>query len=442
MENKKLDTRTITDLKEEKNGSHYHLYCLSCGKEYPDTSFRLNCDNIHEPAFLRPLYSETRLKPDRTLPGIFQFSNWLPVGESLTGDGKSITYKSEKLASMLGLENLFISFNGYWPERDAFMNTCTFKELEAFPVISRLLKSHKSNLVVASAGNTARAFANVCSQNSIPLYLVVPEFGIDELWLTTEPNEHVKLIVVKGDYTDAIMLADRLASESGFTAEGGAKNVARRDGMGTTVLDAALFMGEVPDHYFQAIGSGTGAIAAWESNLKLVQNGQFGDENKRMKLHLAQNIPFTPISQIWRSRSKNFPSLNDKVARQQIEKIYAKVLSNRKPPYSVKGGLYDSLTDTNGLMYEVSNAEALEAEAIFEKLEGIDIVPAASVAVAALIQAVEQNRLDCSDTILLNVTGGGEKRLKKDVSLRYLQPSIVIDNPDIDLDFVIGVLGV
>ena len=52
-----------------------------------------------------------------------------------------------------------------------------------------------------------------------------------------------------------------VAGWDGFIAEGGAKNVARRDGMGTTVLSAVTTIGEIPDAYFQAVGSGTGAIA-------------------------------------------------------------------------------------------------------------------------------------------------------------------------------------
>jgi len=54
---------------------------------------------------------------------------------------------------------------------------------------------------------------------------------------------------------------------------GGARNIARRDGMGTTVLSAADCIGRIPDVYFQAVGSGTGAIAAHEANERLLEDG-------------------------------------------------------------------------------------------------------------------------------------------------------------------------
>ena len=70
--------------------------------------------------------------------------------------------------------------------------------------------------------------------------------------------------------------AGRSARSPRSIEEGGAKNVARRDGMGTVMLDAAVTIGRMPDYYFQAIGSGTGGIAAWEAALRLRDDGRFG----------------------------------------------------------------------------------------------------------------------------------------------------------------------
>ena len=146
------------------------------------------------------------------------------------------------------------------------MRTCSFKETEAYSVCARLRANQEDKvLVVASAGNTARAFARVCSDNNIPLLLSVPEDNLDALWFDTPLNDCVKLIAARkgGDYFDAIHLSNLVLKSDKFLAEGGAKNIARRDGMATTVLSATTFIGRIPDYYFQAIGSGTGAIAAW-----------------------------------------------------------------------------------------------------------------------------------------------------------------------------------
>ncbi len=98
-------------------------------------------------------------------------------------DGAPVTYKSRGLAEELGLENLYISFNGYWPERGAKMPTCSFKDLEAAPTMQRLQeRGDQPTLVVASAGNTARAFAHVASLTGQPLVLFVPEKALARMW--------------------------------------------------------------------------------------------------------------------------------------------------------------------------------------------------------------------------------------------------------------------
>jgi cysteate synthase len=74
-----------------------------------------------------------------------------------------------------------------------------------------------------------------------------------------------------------------------------------------------------------------------------------------------------------------------------------------------------------------SNDEALQAAAIFEDSEGIDIHPAAAVATATLINAIQDGSVDRDALIMLNITGGGEERFKGEKELYYLKPSMVFD---------------
>ena len=88
------------------------------------------------------------------------------------------------------------------------------------------------------------------------------------------------------------------------------------------------------------------------------------------------------------------------------------MLSNRKPPYSLAGGLYDALVDSKGDMYKVTNEELLFWARRFQALEGVDIYSAAAVAVASLDQAVKAGDVKKDEIIMLNVTGGGEEMAK------------------------------
>jgi len=208
-------------------------------------------------------------------------------------------------------------------------------------------------------------------------------------------------------------------------AEGGAKNVARRDGMGTTLLSAVEVIGRIPDAYFQAIGSGTGTIAAWENNLRLIEDGRYGTH--KMKLYPSQNEPFTIMYDSWKIRSRALVPMTPEEARKAASIIDAKVLSNRKPPYPIAGGLYDALVDAGGDIFKATNEELHAWQSKFLELEGIDIHNASAVAVASLAQAAKEGIVGKEDVIMLNITGAGEERAKSEGEIFYAKPHLVID---------------
>ena len=402
----------------------YQLQTVATGRIFNDEGWTLDDKQCDQPSMVRPVYVKKQLEvAEGACLGLYRYADWLPIKTMLSKPSEPITYKSEALAKRLGLNNLYITFNGWWPERKARMTTCSFKEMEAYSVCARLGDDLKEKvLVVASAGNTARAFAKVCSDNGIKLLLCVPQDNINALWFDKPLNPCVKLITTESgsDYFDAINLSNVVCGLEGYLAEGGAKNIARRDGMGTTMMSATTFIGRTPDFYFQAVGSGTGAIAAWEANLRFIEDGRFGSHKAR--LIVSQNKPFVPMYDAWCADSRALLPYDADQARKDAAEICAPVLSNRKPPYGLPGGLYDALKDTNGDILAVSNAEANAAKALFEETEGIDIYHAAAVATASLQQAIEKGMVKPDDVVMLNITGGGEKRFHAEHEIYYLKP--------------------
>ncbi|MDR2886357.1 MAG: cysteate synthase [Rikenellaceae bacterium] len=407
----------------EFNPTEYKLQSVATGRVFEDAGWTLDDPRDAKPSLIRAVYAKKQLTDRGVTEGIYRYADWLPVQRRLKGSASPVTFKSAGLGTHLGLDNLYITFSGFFPEVGAMMTTCSFKETEAYSVCGRMSGEEKRVLVVASAGNTARAFAKVCSQNRIPLLLCVPEDNIDALWFEQPLDDCVKLIAAAkgGDYFDAIHLSNLALASPHFYAEGGAKNVARRDGMGTTVLSAVTAIGRIPDYYFQAVGSGTGAIAAWEANMRLVADGRYGSNT--MRLMVSQNHPFVPMYEAWRADSRDMLPYEDALARRHVEEIDAKVLSNRKPPYGIVGGLYDALKATDGDILTATNEEGRAAAALFQKLEGIDIHPAAAIATATLI--AQAPKLAKNATVMLNITGGGDERFKQGCRLHYLHPSIV-----------------
>ena len=410
---------------EEFKPTEYVLETVATGRRFEDAGWSLADPQCKEPSLVRAVYEKKQIAFGPEERGIYQFADWMPIRRMLKGSAPTVTYRSERLGTKLGLPNLWIAFSGWWPEKGAAMTTCSFKETEAFSVCARIPDGEKRVLVVASAGNTARAFARVCSENGIPLLLSVPEENIGALWFDKPLNDCVKLICSpRGtDYYDAIALGDAACTSPLFFAEGGAKNVARRDGMGTTVLSATKAIGRIPDAYFQAIGSGTGAIAAWEANLRLIEDGRFGSH--KMKLFPAQNVPFLPMYDAWKACSRALLPMDDEEARTKALEIHANVLSNRRPPYSIKGGMYDALCDAGGDMECATNDDIGAMQQLFLETEGIDIHPAAAVALKGMVNAFAAGKLPKDAVAMLNVTGGGQARFQQEHKYHWLKPSLV-----------------
>jgi cysteate synthase len=400
---------------------NYVLRCLE-GHELVDESYTLTCSSNHK-GLLRTEYSERQLGP-KSYGGIFKFFDWLPVHSVIKTRSGPVVFRNEKMSKELGLKDLWIGFTGYYPERGAYATSCSFKELEALPTYARLRDCGGGTILLASAGNTARAFAQVAEDIGERCIIVVPKKSQDRLNLTKDTGR-VRLFTVDGDYTDAIQMSDRIAALGGFVLEGGAKNVARRDGMGTVMLEGVLSMGRIPDHYFQAVGSGTGGIAAWEASLRLIKDGRFG--NKLPILNLAQNMPFAPMVKAWNAGRKEILPEDLGNASADENAVYADVLTNRKPPYGIRGGVFDAMTDCKGRFLGVSNSEARSAEKLWCSFESVRPDPAASVALASLIKSMEDGSVSQNDKVFLNMTGGGLDRAKEELGLTTVKVKANLD---------------
>jgi cysteate synthase len=402
----------------------YELVCAACDGRYPDDGLMLTCPRPHEPAFLRSRYTGG---PPAVRPaeGLARFEHWLPVRRSVAGAPAPAVYRAEHLGAALGLRELWVAFSGYWPRRGAFLPTGSFKDLEASTVLGRL-PADPPTLVIASAGNTAIAFGRACSERGVSCLLFVPGDILPAMAFHGELAACVKLVAIDGGaaYSDAIAVADLVSQLPGHQSEGGARNVGRRDGLGTAMLAAYDVMGRLPQWYVQAVGSGAGAIAAHEAARRILAFDPSAGELPRHLL--CQNEPYTPLHDLWHDGAVA-------EAMPHHDSVIATELTNRTPPFAVRGGVRDTLRESRGTMTTVTNTQAREAMAMFETLEGIDIVPGAGVALAALRAAVTAGRVRVEAPVLLHVTGGGRALLVREGRLRPIEPHVRMVLPRIGI---------
>jgi len=389
---------------------NFELSCRACGATYRDHDYRVFCQVCGRDAFLY-----TRYQGPYVLKGeeahFASYVDWVPVASLLGAPGPTMAaIPGGPLGAKLGLRNLWVLISGNVPVHGARFVTGTFKETEALGVLSRVVEQTKKTLIISSAGNAARAFLEYGARLGIPMIVVVPASAVPELMIKSGAGSGPKplLLSIKDSvYMDAIRFVDAAVAEypEKLVREGGAFNVGRRDAMAVPFLFAIRKMRRLPDWYFQAVGSATGAIAAWEASQRLVEHGMVAPH--AMRCFLVQNEPFTPIADAWREGRRQVVSMAEDVARRKLSEVKASVLSNAQPPYAVRGGVYDVLSGSNGAMETVTNGEIDDAIARVRDTLGFSPCPAGGAAVAGLIRAKNAQRVHADAQILLHVTGAG-----------------------------------
>ena len=400
----------------------YKLRCLDTGDLIEDAYTLKYTDNaLLQAKFNGPM----EVKP---LEGVWKYLDWIPTSTSNEYVAGTTTYKAEALGKSLGMSNLWVTFHGFWPEKGGMCPTGSFKDMEAVPTIQRLHDHGCKGLICASAGNTARGFTHFCGLAGMPLIVVVGKDHGHRIWTKVgHPTESVKVVVVEdGDYYDAKTVAKAIAKKlTGWQMEGSVHNVARRDGIGSLILDAAFTIGAMPEHYFQGIGGGPGPIGVHEMAERLIESGQF--EGPAPRQHLSQNVEHSPIHNAWQAKRDHL--VPEDYPPQDVE-VYSDYLMNKGPAYGQVGGVHDILKASNGQTYVVERNDAVAAKTQFESIEGIDIMTPGAVAMASLQQALASGEVDPDACTVLNISGGGVERLKQEHATETVEPWLRVTKAD------------
>ena len=400
----------------------YKLRCLDTGDLIEDAYTLKYTDN----ALLQAKFNDPM--EVKQLDGVWKYLDWIPTSTSNEYVAGTTTYKAEALGKSLGMSDLWVTFHGYWPEKGGMCPTGSFKDMEAVPTIQRLHDHGCKGLICASAGNTARGFTHFCGLANMPLIVVVGKDHGHRIWTKVgHPTESVKVVVVEdGDYYDAKTVAKAIAKKlTGWQMEGSVHNVARRDGIGSLILDAAFTIGAMPEHYFQGIGGGPGPIGVHEMAERLIESGQF--EGPAPRQHLSQNIEHSPIHNAWQAKRDHL--IPEDYPPHDVE-VYSDYLMNKGPAYGQVGGVHDILKASNGQTYVVERDDAIAAKTQFESIEGIDIMTPGTVAMASLQQALASGEVNPDACTVLNISGGGVERLKQDHATETVEPWLRVTKAD------------
>ncbi|MFI9385973.1 pyridoxal-phosphate dependent enzyme [Kutzneria sp. NPDC052558] len=292
-----------------------------------------------------------------------------------------------------------------WLKDETALPTGTTKDRAAAVVYPYLVDNGIGGIVLSSTGNTSTSFAAFAEfYPQLEVHIFVGRDFAYRLRGLGSPN--VTVHVVNGTFVQAGTAGQKHAREHGLQWEAGFFNPARRDGLKTAFLEAALELGEAPGVYVQAISSAMGVVGAAKAAGELPL---FGIEARRPKLLCVQQDSCAPMVTAWRGgRERIAPG--DKVARPHG---LAKAIL-RGDPSGAYPLVRNLVRNCDGDFTSVANAEIRAARHLVFEHTGRSVCEASAVAVAGYLGWARSTRPG-PDTgpVVINLTGGDRNEIRR-----------------------------
>lgn len=400
--------------------------CLECGHEMEADLFALHCDACGS-AWLEACYDCAALPADwpallaERPTNMWRYRELLPFPQEFRavtmGEGWTPLLRARGLERELGYE-------GIWIKDERRQPTGSFKDRQATFTVSALKAQGVNELVLASTGNAAAAYAAYCARAGVKLWVFltssVPAEKMRELALYG-----AEVIKITGTYDQAKDIAADFAARRGVTHDRGAKAVLGKESMKTIAFEIVEQMGwQAPHWYVQAVSGGLGPLGVLKGFTELYEAGLI---DRVPKLGIVQAQGCSPMVRAWEQGL-------DQAEPVQPDTLIV-VLATGQP-----GLAYEILKQASdrygGAMVAVGDGAAFRAMRRVARVEGFSVEPAASVAFAGLEKLLAEKYIQPGERVVVNCSGhtfSAEKHALEDrytLNLQLEAPAVAAPSPD------------
>ena len=399
------------------------IVCLDCGHSMPIDPLPTRCaacgsvwmDAQYDYEQAAALWKAGLAERTTT---IWRYEELLPLLDSASivsmGEGWTPLTRTEGLGRELGHEHLFIKDERQSP-------TGSFKDRQGSLTISYLRQKGIREIVMASTGNKAAAYAAFCARAGIRLWIfltsTVPSEKLRELALYG-----AEVVKITGTYDQAKKVAQDFAARRNLYYDAGAESIPGREAFKTVAFEIAEQLGRLdpdgkgrwraPDWYVQAVSGGVGPLGVWKGFQELLKMGLI---DRLPKLAIVQSDGCAPMAAAWRFQLET--------ADPVVPHTRIAVLATGSPGRSY-GFLRTACQETGGTMISVSDGEAFRAMRRLARVEGYSMEPAASVAFAGMDKLVTEGVIKPDERVIVNCSGHtfpAEKHILEDQYVLDLQ---------------------
>jgi threonine synthase len=427
---------------------HIDLECLHCGARVPLDKHVAGCPNCGE-NILEARYDLDRIDAvswqaalTQRRHTLWRYHEVLPIYNTQNivtmGEGGTPLIKSQALASMLGLRNLYLKDERQGP-------TNSFKDRQATVAISAMREIGVDEVVVASTGNVAIAYGAYCARAGIKLWGFFPG-STPGAKMREAALYGAEVIKIGGTYDETKEIAARFAKSKGVFLDRGIKSVAAIEAMKTMAYEIAQDLGEEeeigapwrsPDWFLQGVSGGMGPIGVAKGFREMYSLGLI---DRLPKFGILQSTGCAPMVDAFVRGQRIATPISDP---QTV--IATLATGNPGRAYEL---LYDYVHENGGTFADASDEEAFDAIRTVARLEGISVEPATGVTFAGLFKMVQAGMIRPDEVVVVNVSGhtlpvereilGAQWQRQVDVQRSYASPQLPEDKLLRALDHIEG----
>ncbi len=400
-----------------------HLECSDTGKHYAADTIH-NLSETGKPLLVR--YDLDALggsvsKNDliNRPPEFWRYREFLPVRKASNvvrlGEIMTPLIPSTMLAQSLGMKSVFVKDEGRLP-------TGSFKARGIALAVSMAKELGITRMAMPTNGNAGAALAAYCSRAGIESYVFCPD---------DTPEINVREIAFQGAHT---FRANGLINDCGRIVGEGKEQTSwfdtstlkepyRIEGKKTMGLELAEQMNwQLPDVILYPTGGGTGLIGMWKAFKELEAIGWIGAKRPRMVAVQAEGCaPIVKAFDEGKTHAELWQNATTAAAGIRVPAAIGDFL------------ILKAIRESGGFATAVSDENIMATQTLLAKNEGLLLCPEGAATAAALIQEVENGRIDRDESVVLFNCATG---------LKYPMPqasaSIDLGKP-IDYPAIIGV---
>jgi len=379
------------------------LKCLVCGAEYAPDQIDYVCpkhgddgivDVQYDYAKVAKRLSPAKLAESRDMT-MWRYRALMPIRDDSPlpplAVGWTPLYRTERLAKLMGLKNLWVKDDGRQP-------TASLKDRASAMAVVKGREKGAEIITTASTGNAAAALTGLCASVGQKNVIFVPQ--------SAPPAKVAQLLVfggtvllVRGTYDDAFELCLKASKEFGWYNRNTAYNPYMTEGKKTVALEICEQLAfKAPDRIFVSVGDGC-IIGGIHKGLKDLL--ALGWIDKMPKIMGVQAAGSAAIYQAWK----------DGTAGIDMKAIDAQTIAD-----SISAGMprdrikaLAAARETGGAYIKVTDEEILAEIPVLGQSCGVFAEPAGACSLAGLRKALADKIVSANEHIVVLVTGNGLK---------------------------------